>query len=189
MIGYLEEEFKEEFGNDKLVELDIGLDNLIDNDFEDLEYNGLIFTCTKEKVNPLQYNICVNVSFDQNIVQLMFESGINNGTQLNEYSINSESCLSNVYRFHEVVTDVEVDFETMDRMGVKYCKVKTEIMLQNNKSAILNLHSNQIYDNYVTGGGTNKTNEYYNSEIQKLNSKGLYWKYVSKTEAIKADFS
>lgn len=189
MYQELEADFKQKFSIEKWNKLDVVLNKLLDSDFEDMEENGFDISCSKEKVNQLQENICVDIYFEENEIQLMFENGINNGTQLNDYSLSDDSNLSDIERHHDVIVDVVVDYKKMDLLGINYSKEKAEIMLSNNKSNLLKLAKNQNYDNYVTGGGTNKTDSYYKSEKEKLNNKGLYWIYITKTVTVKADFN
>ena len=182
-------EFIDEFGIDLWKRFDVIWDDIIDGDFEDNEVDGFDISCSKEKVNQLQENICVDITFGDNEIQLMYESGISNGTQLNDYSINSNSDLSDIDREYEVAIDVVVDYVKMDRLGVKYSKEKAEMLLSNHKENILNWHHAKSYDDYVTGGGTIKTNEYYRRKKQEINNLGLHWLIVTQTEVVKADFN
>lgn len=43
------------------------------------------------------------------------------------------------------------------------------------KPEILKNLKEQNYDNYVTGGGTIKTDNYYNKKKNDLESKGVFW--------------
>ncbi len=189
MYQDLENEIIETFNNTIWNELDSILEQIIDNDFEDIEINNYTITCSKEKVHQLQANICVSIEFADNEIELMYESGINNGTELNDYTINSKHSLTDVERHYDVVIDVIVDYDRMDLLGVNYSKRKVEILLNNNKQELLSLVKNQNYDNYVTGGGTNKTNKYYKDKHEELNNKGLYFKYITETHTVMADFS
>jgi hypothetical protein len=61
-------------------------------------------------------------------------------------------------------------------------------MLINNRDSILKLIKNQNYDNYVTGGGTTKTDRYYDQKKSELNERGLFWKVKTRTEVTTANF-
>lgn len=72
--------------------------------------------------------------------------------------------------------------------GKKYSLEKAEILLSNHRNEILKLYKEQNYDNYVTGGGTNKTDSYYEKKISELHDSGIFWKFITRTEETVANF-
>ncbi len=65
---------------------------------------------------------------------------------------------------------------------------QVEILLDNHKSEIMKIIKEQNYDNYVTGGGTNKTDSYYKNKKNELQIRGVFWKVITKTEETTANF-
>ena len=57
---------------------------------------------------------------------------------------------------------------------------KARIIFEREKSKILDLYNKQNYDNYVTGGGSTSTDNYYKEQFKKYTDKGLYWKLIYK---------
>ena len=57
-------------------------------------------------------------------------------------------------------------------------------MLEHHKSDILDVYSKQNYDNYVTGGGTVKTDKHYSERFDKYHNMGLYWNIVYGKEEV-----
>lgn len=162
--------------------------------FEDLEQDGITVSCSTEKIHQLQENVCVSIYNDDFEVELLYENGINNGTQLNDYSINPTNAASftSAKREYEVVTGLELDRDQIRmwelRTGRKCSIEKAQILLDNHKSEIMKLIKEQNYDNYVTGGGTNKTDSYYKNKKNELQIRGVFWKVVTKTEETTANF-
>lgn len=186
------EDFKDDCISTLGIEVFKIIEKIIENnnfeDFEDFEIYSHEITFSKEKIHALQENVCVNISSKDYEIEMLYENGIINGTQLNDYSFNSNISFKDSEREYEEIIGVEVDFEAMDLLGVKYSKDKAKILLDNNKSKILKLQKNKSYDNYVTGGGTNKTNDYYKTEIDKIKHSGLRWKYITKIHKLTANF-
>jgi hypothetical protein len=183
-------DLKIELGKDSASKIDKFLDEVIEEPFEYWnDYSDYFYvTISIEKINVLQENVCVNISFEGNEVELMFENGIENGTQLNEYSINSDNSLTDGIREYEEVIDVVLDEEMVLLHNPKASIKFANLMLEREKKGILKDIKNQNYDNYVTGGGTNKTDSFYKKKRYCLNNMGLYWKVVTKTHKIKANF-
>ncbi len=57
---------------------------------------------------------------------------------------------------------------------------KARIIFEREKSKILDLYNKQNYDNYVTGGGSTYTDNYYKEQFKKYTDNGLYWKLIYK---------
>ena len=182
-----EEECIYELGKDVYNKLIPLIEEQYENGFGDLETDDFTITCSIEKINVLQENVCVSITGKGFEIELLYENGVNNGTQLNEYSINPTSSFTNETRTYEEVCDVELDMEMTKALGLSV--ERAQMMLDNNRSNIMKNIKEKNYDYYVTGGGTNKTNRHYKSEDDKLHDLGLYWNYVTKTHTISANFN
>lgn len=190
----LTEELKEDLPSEEFKNIDEVLDRIVRWDTEeDFSMNGYDISFSFEKIHALQRNMCINISNDDFELELLFEDGINDGTQLNEYSINPSSSFTSEKREVEILKDIELDEHAIELYelseGRKVCRTKAQIILDQNKSKIEKLIRNQNYDNYVTGGGTSKTDRYYDKELSNLRSKGVFWKSVYETIEIDANFN
>ncbi len=190
------EDFKEEcineLGEQNYKKIEKVLELFDSEPFEDFEKDGVTVSCSREKINQLQENVCVSIYNDDFEIELMYENGINNGTQLNDYAINPNDSMTNVKREYDVIIGLELDIDAIDawsrRTGIKYSITKAQALLDNETPEILKLIKDQNYDNYVTGGGTNKTDNYYQNKRNGLNDRGLYWKTKTKTHSVPANF-
>ncbi len=63
-----------------------------------------------------------------------------------------------------------------------------ECFLDDMKPKLFELHRKQNYDNYVTGGGTNKTDKYYKDERIKLSDMGVFWEYIYEEKEVDCNF-
>lgn len=144
------------------------LEDLIEEIFENLgydmskiekQYHCNIYTST-EKHNALQFTYYITISSDliKSELNLNIESGINNGTQLNEYSFDNP--ITPEVRFARVLKDVILD-ESMYRNN-EFFKRKSQAILDRDKHLIFEYVRKNNYDNYVTGGHS------------KLKAKGLW---------------
>jgi hypothetical protein len=132
-----------------------------------------------EVIGTLQSNVYVSILVGTKLIaSLLYESGINNGTQLNEYGIGCEIDKPQS-RIIEVFDDISIDYEAMKAnaklKGFRMSKVKADILFQNYKSKIIKAIKDENYDKYVTGGGTTKTLLYYKGIYDRYHAKGLYW--------------
>lgn len=181
-----------ELGADNFEKIDFILDILDNEPFYDFEKDGITVSCYHEKIHQLQENVCVSISCNDFEIELLYENGINNGTQLIDYRINSEFSFTRDKREYEVITGIELDIKSMEiwsfNSGKKYSLEKAEILLSNHRNEILKLYKEQNYDNYVTGGGTNKTDSYYEKKISELHDSGIFWKFITRTEETVANF-
>lgn len=186
-IEQIEAEFIENYPNRNWEEMNRIL-NIIASDFDDKliseEYEVYI---SREKIHQLQQNVFVTITSKDEEVELSleFENGINNGTQLNEYIFGDT--LKPSSRTVEVFKDIELDKERVLRNNPNANLEKAQMMLNNYRSEIIKMNRNQSYDDYVTGGGTNKTDKYYRDFRDDLNNRGLYWQNVY--EEVKADIN
>lgn len=150
-------------------------------------------SCEIEKHNVLQHTYFYDIDFgkEENFY-IEIESGINNGTQLNsaEWGINTLSKTKTI----EVLKDVIFNDEAFDRwyMGKdenkSFTKQKAELIFEREKHKLIELHRKQSYDNYVTGGGTNKTDMYYKDERSKLSELGVFWEYIYEDKEVDCNF-
>lgn len=149
-------------------------------DFDSFKKFEVKYHCTvsvsKEKHNELQYTYYFDIYSDliDGELFLEIESGINNGTQLLDYSFGEN--LLPKSRTVEVLKDIVLDEEKTKKLGFSVLKAKA--VLSRHKAEILKLIRNQSYDNYVTGGGTNKTDEYYQDKFNSFENMGLFWTEV-----------
>lgn len=192
MYEDLKEDCISEIGIENFKKVDKILELFDSEPFEDLEQDGITVSCCTEKLHQLQENVCVSIYNDDFEVELLYENGINNGTQLNDYSINPTKSFTRASREYEIVTGVELDMDQIkqwEKATGKKCSIqKAQILLDRHKPEIMKLIKDQNYDNYVTGGGTNKTDSYYRKKKDELKDMGVFWKVITKTEETIADF-
>lgn len=161
------------------------LENLIEEIFENCgydmskiekQYHCNIYTST-EKHNALQFTYYITISSDliKGELHLNIESGINNGTQLNEYSF--DKAIEPETRYANVLKDVVLD-ESMYESD--FHKRKAQAILNRDKHLIFEYKRKDNYDNYVTGGHS------------KMKAKGLwtelYLDYVYEEIEVDANF-
>ncbi len=180
------------------------LDDLVENlchvdaknteDFSELnkEYNCKI-EVSIQKHNVLQYTFYYEIDFglEENYF-VEIESGISNGTQINsqEWGNSTKPKSEEI----EVLKDVVFCEEAFDKWyygnseNKDFVKRKAIAIFENNKSELLKLHREQSYDDYVTGGGTNKTDSYYKNKKNELREKGVFWEYVYETKEVDCNF-
>lgn len=158
----------------------------------DVEY----ISVTVEKHNQLQYTYYFELDFGTvDIYNVEIENGINNGTQVNHQGWGSSTKPESY--------DVEIlkDVIFSEEKFLKYCceknisdtdknfvRIKAEAIFNQHKPELLKLHKDRNYDNYVTGGGTHKTESSYNDAYIKLKEKGVFWEYIYKTQKADPNF-
>jgi len=148
------------------------------------KYHCQIFF-SKEKHNVLQYTYYFTITsllVDAEL-NLEIESGINNGTQFNGYSFSGS--LLPESRMVEVLKDVVLDKSKY--AGSRFSLQKARLVFPRYKEQILKLLKNRSYDNYVTGGGTEKTNKFYKTELDKIREFGIFWECIY--EDVEADLN
>lgn len=144
------------------------LENLIDEIFEEgcydlsrieKKYHCNIYT-SKEKHNALQFTLYHTITSDliNAELNLEIEDGINNGTQLNNYSF--ENTLEPEKRTIEIIKDIVLDKRKYEEGSL--LKRKAQIVLDRDKHLIFEHIRKDNYDNYVTGGNS------------KMEAKGLW---------------
>lgn len=129
-----------------------------------------------EKHNQLQHTYYYEISSQliKGELHLEVESGISNGTQLIDYSFHST--LLPESRTIEIIKDVILDEERVLANG--FSVIKARAVFPRYKDRILELNKKQSYDDYVTGGGTNITNNHYKNEFDEIRRIGIFWKYI-----------
>lgn len=156
------------------------------------EFNCKI-TCDIEKHNALQFTYYFDVDFGKKEnFYAEIESGISNGTRINsaDWGINTKPTSKTV----EVMKDVVFNEEAFNAWysgkeeNRGFTKVKALIFFERYKPELLTLHKNQNYDNYVTGGGTNKTDDYYKSRKNELSELGVFWEYIYEDKEVDCNF-
>mgnify|MGYP003677751960 CR=1 FL=1 len=158
------------------------------------EFEGLEISYSKEKINTLQYNICVDIEHGENNIELLFEDGINNGTQLNEYTINPKTSFTNDVRYYNELIGFELDMDTVNSLAsngkADDCFIlKAQTVLDNITPKLKKLHREQSYDNYVTGGGTTKTDRFYDEKLNELSNGTVFWRSVYNQIEYNAQFN
>jgi hypothetical protein len=132
--------------------------------------------CNKEKHNQLQYTYYFTITSPlmKGTMYIEMENGINNGSQINDISFEND--LMPKSRTIEVIKDVVLDEKRVVENG--FSLIKAKAVFPRYKNQILELNKKQGYDDYVTGGGTNKTDNFYKNQFDKIREIGLFWKYI-----------
>ena len=167
--------------------IDLLVDHLTEVNMEDtcsddqIEHLQSDFNCTivsyTEKHNSLQYTFYFEVKFNQlteeSCLYVEIESGINNGTIIQNVSWEDDSRPKS--RYIEVITDIEID-KTYYKTPAQLAKAK-EILRQNKHKYLEHIRQNN-YDNYVTGG---------NSKL-KSNLPELEVNYITEIKEVNPNF-
>lgn len=149
------------------------------------------------KHNQLQYTYYYEIDFGEKypILSVEIESGINNGTQINHVGWNSSTLPSS--RTVEVLKDVIFSEEGFRRWcnrkdvseeRASHLRQIAISLFERNKSELMKANKNKSYDNYVTGGGTLKTNEYYRNFYNDLEEKGVFWEFIYEEKEYDVNF-
>ena len=175
----LEGELEGELDCSDFNELNQVLDYIAQDDFgKDFDMYGYDVTYSFEKINRLQRNVCVNISKESFELELLFEDGINNGTQLNGYSINPTTSFTQEKRTVDIVTDIKLDLSAIkdyeQRTGSKVNKINAKKILGYHRKTIREILRKQSYDNYVTGGNC-KINKHDSEILKSIEERGVFW--------------
>jgi hypothetical protein len=164
-----------------LTQLTSDDDVIIENDIFDI-------SCEKEKIHNLQYeyhyhfykenkhDICVSIA-----------SGIDYN-DITDYDFEGRSIVDEPL-YTDIIDDIEIDWKQVllhidvkKKSDLEDYKIKRiEDIFEYHKADILEIYKKENYDNYMTGGGTTATNDYYNQLKNNLHSRGFYWKLIYKT--------
>ena len=147
-----------------------------------------------EKIHELQETIYYDIEFEgvEEHLYLEVENGINNGTRLDDSSWGDN--LKSDTKEVEVLKDIIFDENEFNKWysgneeNRALVKNKAIILFNNNKNMLLKLYREQNYDNYVTGGGTNKTDSYYKDKLNELSNKGVFYEYIFEVIEVQRNF-
>jgi len=169
-------EFEELYPEQDFYYFDHVIETLAES-FDPLESDTYQINITKEKVHALQENVFITITSDFGMdLSLEFENGINNGTRFNDYSFSQD--LKPKSRTVEVLKDIEFDEERLLRLKPTASVYKARNNFNRVKKDILKNISEQNYDNYVTGGGTNITDRAYKAKQNEFEDTGAYYKCI-----------
>ncbi|HHZ96796.1 MAG TPA: hypothetical protein EYN67_14885 [Flavobacteriales bacterium] len=132
---------------------------------------------SREKHDALNYtyHISLNkIDDEDDMVELSFYTGVDVGCELVDYSLGGLS-LADKPNMQRVLVDLKLDWS---RIRSNVDPKIAQYMLDGSKADILEIYSKQGYDNYVTGGGTSKTNSHYKDKFDNYHNRGLFWTCV-----------
>lgn len=140
-----------------------------------------------EKHDALNYSYHFDIyreveDSDNEEICVTFYTGINVGCELVDYSLEGKS-LATGSKTIQVVKGIEVDWSYYpDADGVR--RKNIELVVMKHQDKILEMKAKQYYDNYVTGGGTVSTDNYYREYFDKLHSINIHWNYIYEDEEV-----
>jgi len=150
-------------------------------------YNDLLeMSCSIEKVHELQKNFYFDFQIDGDLeICFSIAQGIDD-CEIIDYSFDGENAIDEVLT-QNVLVDIILDMETVSANSGKALssysanQIKNiNILFDHHKKDILKLYRNQNYDNYVTGGGTNKSTSSYKKQFNRYAKLGLAWECIYK---------
>jgi hypothetical protein len=171
-------DFSIKFPNDIFQHIEHLVNMALEYKKEFSDYFGWSSSVSIEKIDALNETFYISISreFDDycDEIELSFYTGIDVGCELVDYSFDGISLL-NSPKMVNVLSDIKLDLSSMKEYTNKR---DAQALLNFHKSSIMEIYSKQNYDNYVTGGGTIKTDSYYKDSFEKYHSLGLYWTCV-----------
>lgn len=149
-----------------------------------------------EKINALNSYYYINL-YNKELeaeINLEFGFGVDMQNELVEYSFDGTSSkysIKTVTIIDNIILDedkVKLHFKNSENIIKNIPNEfleenllkKARIIFEREKSKILDLYNKQNYDNYVTGGGSTSTDNYYKEQFKKYTDNGLYWKLIYK---------
>lgn len=117
-------------------------------------------------------------------INVSYENGINNGTQIIDYCLEGSSLCTPTKEINVIVgitpdwKHYENQLKASDHPG--FLKRMIKAVIECREKQILELYKNQNYDNYVTGGGSNITDKHYKSKFDELRKANIFWVLVHK---------
>jgi len=90
-------ELEEKVGKELSIEIDTVIDVMLQTENEKYFYKDWDLYFSSERVGQLQEELTLSIENDDVIIDLKFESGINNGTLLIDYEINVKDVTINKY--------------------------------------------------------------------------------------------
>lgn len=188
MMKDFESEVTEKFGAEFYEVMGKFVDSALEKSKGDSgEFEGWTFSSSIEKHDALNYSYHFSAYNDEDfddecMIDFTFYTGIDVGCELVHYSLDGGSLMSQP-RYVDVLVDLKPDWSRYpDASDIK--KKKIEIILEYHKKKILELYSKQNYDNYVTGGGSERTSTHYKEQFSKYEGMGLFWECVYEQEEI-----
>ncbi len=184
-----QEDFREKYGDDELEEVEVLIEEAFDSHKSDY-FHGSKWSLSSdvEKHHALQLTYYMHLSKetdgDDEKVSLEFESGISDGTQLRHYCLEGSSNMHDP-NIVSVLDDLELDW---DKVESKLTRETVTNIFNAIKPEIMDIYGKQNYDNYVTGGGTIKTDDHYENEFQEFHDRGFYWKCIYKDIEVDRSF-
>lgn len=193
-------EFKNEV-IEKFSESDYqSLDSYIDKILEDLDdtsetINGWECSVSIEKHDALNHSYYFEFMKEKAHVCVSYYTGINVGCEMQQYSLNGHSELEQAPTA-SVFSHIEINWllylaqhQKTEKSELSQNLIKKiENMFRQHKDKIEDLIRKQSYDNYVTGGGTVTTDNFYRNEFDKIKNLGLFWDVVYKDEVVERNF-
>lgn len=192
------EDFKEDFisqyPNEDFTKIDEMIDGCFENNYYTESYKlkhldnwDCYLEIEKHNALNFTYEIYFIKEFedkDAYEISVSFYTGVDVGCECVHYGLEGETLPSTRTERHLV--DIKLDenkvmnflnSQNKTNIPIQFL-LKAEIVLSNFKEYILDIYRKQDYDNYMTGGGTTKTDEYYKKLKQELNEKGVFWECV-----------
>lgn len=190
----LKEELKESYPNENEVILSL-IDTALESDASCfLEKDGWNLSFDVEKHHSLQFSYYMAISkrvdgSDDIEINVSYENGIDNGTQIIDYCLEGGSVCS-LTKEVQVMIGIEPDWTKYEVMLSKAqfpeaLKRLIILKIKSEEKNIMEMQGKQNYDNYVTGGGTCKTDDFYKAKADKLKEQKIFWLPVYET--IEAD--
>jgi len=201
---YFKTEFIEKYNKDESKIIEKIINSACECDYVHKNYIEFLedWECTLdiEKLNSLNFNYFIYLynTKTEGEINLTFEFGVYAPNDCIYYSFDgtSEKYIDKEVR---ILKDIILDEEKVKKYLINKENIlknvpneflmdillrKARLIFEREKSKILDLYNKQNYDNYVTGGGTFKTNEFYNKEFKKYEDAGLFWDEVYEYEIV-----
>lgn len=197
-----QEQFLEKYKSEEtLKKLDDFMDlGMCEEHDENAIIDGWVPDITVEKHDCLNYTYHFQFRREEKereneTINLSFYTGINVGCELVDFSFEGKS-LANQPHYIEEFSHIEINWskyllmhcvekkEDLPPLVVK----KIENLFNNNKDEIEKIIGKESYDNYVTGGGTVKTDSHYRNLFAEYNAKGIFWERCYQTVEVDRNF-
>jgi hypothetical protein len=169
------DDFTHTFPDVDFTTIDALITLALEDDTDSKTLNGWDMSLSREKHDQLNYTYHISLSREDDKccdeIELSFYTGIDVGCELEHYSLEGNS-LADTPNMQRVLSGLKLDLNRMaDNVSVNLAQQA----LDGYKDEIMDIYSKQGYDNYVTGGGTTKTDEHYKNAFAKYHNKGLFW--------------
>ena len=160
------------------------------------EYNCSIVVYI-EKHNVLQFTYYYEITIpdykEKYFVEI--EDGINRGTLIvsEGFDCNTREKTKIISVLKDIIFDEEEFFNWYKRNNYNVVFVYSSLhtaqnYFNNEKNNILKIYSEQNYDNYFTGGGTIKTDKYYQNKFELFSVNGIFWKEIYEEKEVDRNF-